>query len=101
LKLPAHVLYRKDLSLMLWRPLGTLDEALVNGSSRLSKLQKRSQTFNRFIDLSKLDMVDLNFRFVFHVALHRRLIFAKRSPSNPPSLSPARRLPITRNCTPC
>jgi hypothetical protein len=30
LKLPAHVLFRKDLSLILWKPHGILDEVLVN-----------------------------------------------------------------------
>ena len=30
LKLPAHVLFRKDLSLILWRPRGILDESAVN-----------------------------------------------------------------------
>ena len=30
MKLPAHVLFRKDLSLMLWKPYGTLDEVIVN-----------------------------------------------------------------------
>jgi hypothetical protein len=30
LKLPAHVLFRKDLSLMLWKPHGILDEVIVN-----------------------------------------------------------------------
>ena len=30
MKLPAHVLYRKDLSLFLWKPHGVLDEAIVS-----------------------------------------------------------------------
>jgi len=30
LKLPAHVLFRKELSLMGWKPHGTPDQALVN-----------------------------------------------------------------------
>jgi len=30
LKLPAHVLFRKDLSLILWKPYGVLDEVIVN-----------------------------------------------------------------------
>jgi len=30
LKLPAHVLFRKELSLMVWKPHGILDQALVN-----------------------------------------------------------------------
>ena len=37
-------------------------------------VEKRNrQPLNRFIDLSALDAVDLNFEFVFHVALGRRL----------------------------
>jgi len=35
--------------------------------------ERASKPFNRFADLSALDMVDLNFKFVFHIALHRRL----------------------------
>jgi hypothetical protein len=30
LKLPAHVLFRKELSLLVWKPHGILDQALVN-----------------------------------------------------------------------
>ena len=30
LKLPAHVLFLNDLSLMPWKPHGILDEAIVN-----------------------------------------------------------------------
>ena len=31
------------------------------------------KSFNRFTDISGLDSVDLNFNYVFHVALYRRL----------------------------
>ena len=40
--------------------------------------KRNSQPLNRFIDLSALDAVDLNFKFVFHVALGRRLSFASK-----------------------
>ena len=30
MKLPAHVLFRKELSLMVWKPHGVLNQALVN-----------------------------------------------------------------------
>ena len=78
-KLPEHVLYRKSLSLMLWKPRGVLDKALVKEMvAFIGTVEKRaSKPFNRFIDLSALDMVDLNFKFVFHIALHRRLSYAK------------------------
>ncbi len=75
LKLPAHVLFRKDLSLMLWKPHGILDELLVNEIAAYIDVaeERASKPFNRFADLSALDMVDLNFKFVFQIALHRRL----------------------------
>ena len=41
---------------------------------------RANKPFNRFADLSALDAVDLNFNFVFHVALHRRLSYAPRPP---------------------
>jgi hypothetical protein len=75
LKLPAHVLFRKDLALILWKPRGILDESTVNGIvAFIEAVEKRNrEPLNRFSDLSALDAVDLNFEFVFHVALGRRL----------------------------
>jgi hypothetical protein len=80
LKLPAYVLFRKDLSLILWRPRGILDESKVNEMVAFTEtVEKRNrQPLNRFIDLSALDAVDLNFEFVFHVALGRRLSAAPK-----------------------
>jgi len=79
--LPADVLFRKDLSLMLWGPRGILDEALVNQIVAFTDAaEEKAKPFNRFMDLSALDAVDLNFKFVFHVALHRRLAAQKRAP---------------------
>jgi hypothetical protein len=75
LKALAHVLFRKDQSLIFWKPRGILDEATVNEIvTFIEAVEKRNkQPLNRFIDLSALDAVDLNFRFVFDVALGRRL----------------------------
>ena len=75
LKVPAHVLFRKDRSLILWNPRGILGEATVNEIVEfIEAVEKRNkQPLNRFVDLSALDAVDLNFRFVFYVALGRRL----------------------------
>ncbi|PYJ08369.1 MAG: hypothetical protein DMF06_12910 [Verrucomicrobia bacterium] len=75
MKLPAHVLFRKEWSLILWEPRGTLDQAVVNEVVAFIETAERRtlQPFHRFMDMSALDMVDLNFKFVFHVALSRRL----------------------------
>jgi hypothetical protein len=80
MKLPAHVLFRKELSLILWKPRGILDQSVVNEVvAFIEAAEKRaSKPFNRFTDLSALDMVDLNFKLVFHVALGRRLSAAPK-----------------------
>jgi len=56
LKLPAHVLFRKDWSLMLWKPHGTLDEAIVKEIVAFIDVaeERASKPFNRFADLSAL-----------------------------------------------
>ena len=82
MKLPEHVLFRKDHSLLLWKPHHILTETIVNEIVVfIDAAEARSnKQFNRFSDLSALDAVDLNFRFVFDVALHRRLTSAPNPP---------------------
>src|SRR5258705_13774653 len=67
---------------MVWKRHGVRDQELVNGIvAFVQAAEHRSQKpFNRFADLSALDAVDLNFRFVFHIALHRRLAFDSHPP---------------------
>ena len=81
MKVPSHVLFRKEHSLILWRPRGILDEAIVNEIVLFIETaeKKCKKPFNRFSDLSALDAVDLNFKFVFEVGLNRRLSYG----SNP------------------
>jgi hypothetical protein len=80
MKLPDHVLFRKDLSFILWKPRGVLDQSTVNEIvAFIEAVEKRNnKPFNRFTDLSALDTVDLNFEFVFHVALGRRVSAAPK-----------------------
>ena len=80
MKLPAHVLFRKNLSLILWKPRGILDEATVNEVVEFIEAVEKGnrEPLNRFSDSSALDAVDLNFDFVFHVAIGRRLSAAPR-----------------------
>lgn len=82
MKVPAHVLFRKELSLILWKPHGILGEAIVNDVVAFIETAERRtmKPFNRFTDMSALDMVDLNFKFVFHVALFRRLSATPKPP---------------------
>ncbi|MFZ1219295.1 MAG: hypothetical protein WAO00_08375 [Chthoniobacterales bacterium] len=80
MKLPPHVLFRKEWLLLVWKPRGILDEGIVNEITAFIEAveAKNKQPINRFSDLSALDAVDLNFQFVFEVALGRRLSAAPR-----------------------
>ena len=88
---------------MLWKPHGILNELLVNEIVAFIDVaeERASKPFNRFADLSALDMVDLNFKLCFHIALHRRLASVPRSPVSLPFMSRAPRLLITPNFTRC
>ena len=80
MNLPPHVSFRKDLFLLLWKPRGVLDQAAVNELVEfIEAVEKQNRhPLNRYSDLSALDAVDLNFNFVFYVALGRRLSFADK-----------------------
>ena len=75
---PPDVEYVEDASLFIWRPRGVLNEELVNNIIVFVSEQEETlgRPFNRFTDLSALDAVDLNFDYVFHIALYRRLSYA-------------------------
>jgi len=74
---PPDVEYVEDANLFIWRPRGVLSEALVNSIIVFVREQEETldRSFNRFTDLSALDAVDLNFDYVFHIALYRRLSY--------------------------
>ena len=82
LKLPANVLFHQDLRLIVWRPRGLLNEKAVNTMiTFLGRLEATDdKPFNRFTDALKVDAVELNFRYIFHVSLFRRLSYAGRPP---------------------
>ena len=74
------VQFREDLHLLIWTPRGILDEAAVN--KVLTDLLRRETTaakpFNRFSDLSGVESFHLTFKYVFHIALYRRLSYIGR-----------------------
>src|SRR5207302_4355430 len=78
MELPVDVEFVENANLFIWRPHGVIREALVN--NRIGFVREQEETlgrsFNRFADLSALDAVDLNFNYVFHIALYRRLSYA-------------------------
>jgi hypothetical protein len=75
MKPPPDVYFRSEGNLLLWKPRGVLNERIVNQIIAFVRDEEAKSDANklRFIDSSELTAVDLNFRYVFHVALYRRM----------------------------
>jgi hypothetical protein len=82
MNLTPDVEFHEDIRLLMWRPRGLLDEAAVNKIlSVLADLEARmKEPFNRFTDTLATDEVELNFRYIIHISLYRRLTYAGRPP---------------------
>lgn len=75
MQLPPEVYFQEKENLILWKPNGILDEKKVNQILSFIGGHERVLEANelRFTDTTGLTEVELNFRYVFHVALYRRL----------------------------
>jgi hypothetical protein len=77
----SGVSFQPDLNLMVWQPRGILDEPHVE--QLISLLEhtedEAERPFNRYTDLSRLDAVELTFKYVLKVSLYRRLVYGERS----------------------
>src|SRR4029077_6335592 len=82
MKLPPEIEFHQDLGLLIYRPRGLIDEAAINKiTSVIEDLEAQTQEpFNRFSDTSETHEVELNFSYVIHVSLHRRLSHKGRAP---------------------
>src|SRR5262249_1743439 len=82
MKLPPDVDFYEDVRLLIYRPRGLIDEAAVNKIvSVIEEIEAATQEpFNRFSDASEVHEVELNFRYVIEVSLHRRVAHAGRVP---------------------
>jgi hypothetical protein len=78
----TDVQFHEDVRLLVWKPHGVLNEAALKHIRELiGDLEATSdEPFNRFTDSQALDVIDLNFRYVFDFALFRRLSYAGRPP---------------------
>ena len=82
MKLPPDVEFYEDLRLLVYRPHGLIGEAAVNKIiAVIEEIEAATQEpFNRFSDASDALEVELNFRYVIEVSLHRRQAHAGRAP---------------------
>ena len=82
MKLPPEIEFHEDVRLLVYRPRGLIDEAAINKIIRvIEDLEAETQEpFNRFSGTTETHEVELNFRYVIHVSLHRRLFHKGRAP---------------------
>jgi hypothetical protein len=82
MKLPPEIEFHQDTRLLIYRPRGLIDEAVLNKViSVIEDLEAATQgPFNRFSDTSEAHDIELNFKYVIQVSLHRRLAHRGRAP---------------------
>src|SRR5215472_15258855 len=82
MKLLPDLQFHEDAHLLIYRPRGLMSEESVNKVvSVIEDLEAKVQEpFNRFFDTLGHDEVELNFRYVIQLSLHRRLSYAGRPP---------------------
>ena len=80
--LPPDIQFHKDIRLLVYRPRGLVNKAVVNRIiTVLGELETAfKKPFNRFSDTVGADAIDLNFEYIIHVSLYRRSFYGKRPP---------------------
>ena len=82
MKLPPEIEFHEDVRLLVYRPRGLIDEAAINKIvAVIEDLEASTQEpFNRFSDTTEAHEIELNFKYVIQVSLHRRLFHKGRAP---------------------
>ena len=82
MKLASDVEFHEDIRLLIYRPCGVLNEQSVDKIvSIIGELEARLQEpLNRFFDTLGHDEIELNFRYVIQISLHRVLSYLARPP---------------------
>jgi len=80
IQLAPYVEFHEDVHLFVYRPIGLMSEESVNKIvSVIEDLEAKVQEpFNRFFDTLGHDEVELNFKNVIQISLHRRLVYTDR-----------------------
>jgi hypothetical protein len=82
MKRPPEIEFRQGIRLLIYRPRGLINKAAVKKIiGVIEDLEPDTpEPFNRFFDTSETHGVELNFRYVIHVSLHRRRSYKGRVP---------------------
>ena len=79
---PPGVSFDEERRLMIFRPRGIFDAKMVAEVVQFleNEEDRLAHPFHRFTDTSKMDAVDLDERFIYRIALHRRRFYEERPP---------------------
>jgi hypothetical protein len=82
LPLPPDVEFHEDIGLLVYRPRSSLDRGAINKIiSLIGELEfTLKKPFNRFLDTTAAEIVDLNLEYVRGVSLYRRRFYGNRPP---------------------
>ena len=82
LPLPPDVEFHDDIGLLIYRPRGSLDRGVINKIiSLIGELEfTLKKPFNRFLDTTATNVVDLNVEYIRGVSLYRRRFYGNRPP---------------------
>ena len=82
MKLSSDLEFHEDVRLLVYRPHGLLNEASVNKITEIIEDLEATfeEPFNRFFDTLGHDEVELNYRYVIQISLHRVLSYLNRPP---------------------
>jgi hypothetical protein len=80
--LPPDIEFHEDIRLLIYRPCGVLNEKSVDKIvGIIGELEtKLQEPLHRFFDTLGHDEVELNYRYVIQVSLHRVLSYGDRPP---------------------
>ncbi len=82
INLPPDIEFYQDPGLLVYRPKGLINEPEIDRIiGVIESIEGASQEpFNRLSDTSETHEVELNFKYVIRVSLHRRLFHKGRAP---------------------
>src|SRR5262249_39966534 len=82
MEFPSDVKFLDDIRLLIYRPEGRMNQNSVNKLITIidNLVTSMKEPFNRFFDGLGLTEVELNYRYMIHVSLRRRLFYAGRPP---------------------
>ena len=82
LPLPPDVEFHEDIGLLVHRPRAALNRVALNKIiTVIGELEfKLKKPFNRFLDTSGADIIDLDLEYVRRVSLYRRHFYGDRPP---------------------